>query len=173
MIRFAALPALALGLFAASPAQAAPAPRPNSPLATAVVQCRGVADEQARLRCYDQAAAAMGTALDSGAMVALDRESLRSTRRSLFGLGVKLPFLSDEDKEDEPSEIVAKVTSVNVVGMDKWSLGLDTGAVWQTTESLSRFPPPRRGDTVTIRKGFGGGFMLDFRGRKIRIRRTH
>ncbi len=175
MIRFAALPALGLtlGVFAASPAEAAPRPRPSSPIASAVVQCRGVADEQARLRCYDQAAAAMATALDSGALVALDREGMRSTRRSLFGLGVNLPFLnSGDDEEDEPKELVATIQSASVFGMDKWSLVLDTGAVWQTTESMSRMLPPRRGDSVKIHKGMAGGYMLDFRGRKLRVRRV-
>ena len=160
---------------AALPAAAAAQDKKPVPAAVAtVVGCRAEADPEARLRCFDQAASALDQAVASGALIALDRDAVRTTRRSLFGLDINLPFFGGDKGEDEPEEakeIQAVVKSARETGYANWLLELDTGAYWQTTEATPNLPMPRPGAKVTIRKGLAGGYMLDYAQRRIRAKR--
>src|SRR5688500_9182827 len=70
-----------------------------------VLRCRSVTDTVARLACFDRSAAALGSAQSKGELVTLDRQEVRKTRRSLFGLALpNLRILGDEDKSEEGSE---------------------------------------------------------------------
>ncbi len=144
------------------------------PAIASVVSCRAVQDPQARLRCFDEAASALSQAVQGGGLVALDRESVRKTRRSLFGFDVDLPFFGGSRKHDEQpeeKEIEAGVKSARDAGYGTWLVELDTGAKWQTTEAnpLLMLKP---GDKVTIKKGLAGGYMLKYRRRATRAKRV-
>ena len=65
----------------------------SQPLFDAVLACRSETDPQARLQCFDRTSGALATAAQSGAVVVVDREEVRRTRRSLFGFSLpRLPF---------------------------------------------------------------------------------
>jgi hypothetical protein len=150
--------------------------KPVAPVVASVLDCRGQTEAEARLRCFDQATSALDQAVRSGGLVALDRNAVRTTRRSLFGFNVNLPFFGGGEKaEDEPEEakqIDAVVRSARAAGFENWQLELDTGAVWQTTEATPKLGMPRTGDKVTIRKSAAGGYMLDYAQRRIRAKRV-
>lgn len=131
-------------------------------------KCRSLRADDARLRCYDAAAGALATATSSGSLIVVDKEDLRRTRRSLFGLDLpKLPFFSgDRSGEDEVEQINAKVKRVQVTRDEKWVVELETGGTWQTTEVDTRQSTPKTGDSVRIRKGSLGGFLLSVEGRR-------
>ncbi len=146
----------------------------QAPAIASVVNCRAVQDPQARLRCFDEAAAALAQAVQGGSLVTLDRESVRKTRRSLFGFDVDLPFFGGGKKHEEQpeeKEIEAAVKSARGTGNGMWLLTLDTGATWQTTEA-SPLLMPKPGDKVTIKKGLAGGYMLQYRKRSTRAKRV-
>ena len=89
----------------------APQSAPAVPAALkAVTDCRTIAESQARLACFDKQVAALAQATASGAIVALDRQAVRTARRSLFGLDLpRLPFFdSDDDDTEAPKEIYAQ-----------------------------------------------------------------
>jgi hypothetical protein len=162
-----------VGAAAASMA-AAQESKQTPPAIASVVNCRTVQDEAARLRCFDAAAAALAQAMEGGNLVAMDRESVRKTRRTLFGFDVDLPFFGGGKKHDEQpeeKEIEAAVTSAQSAGHGKWLLKLDTGAMWQTIEAAPILMP-KAGDKVTIRKGVAGGYMLQYRKRTVRAKRV-
>jgi hypothetical protein len=140
----------------------------RSALITSVLDCRDVADDQARLRCYDAAAAALGEASSAGALVVVDREAVRRTRRGLFGFSVpRLPFFrGDTSHDEEVTEIEGTIQSVRSHDFGKWIVTLADDSVWQTTEPDTRNPAPRPGQSVRIRRAALGSYMLSVEGRR-------
>jgi hypothetical protein len=139
---------------------------PTNALVDAVVRCRAEAGEDARLHCYDIAAAALSEATARGSIVVVDKEDVRKTRRSLFGFALpKLPFFGGDDSgDDQPDEIEARIKSVRGLGYGKWVIELDTGAKWQTTETSGPTRDPKPGQTMKIKKGAMGGYFLTVEG---------
>lgn len=157
-----------LALLAAS-AAAAPPPVSNQ-LIQKLVGCRGIADPAARLACLEHATAEIEKAITQKDIVVVDRETARTTRRSLFGFNLpKLPFFDHEETEQE---ISAKIASVRSLGFGKWRFELGDGAVWSTTEASSTLLP-RPGDMVTIKRAAMGSYFIKFPGeRAVRGQRT-
>lgn len=164
------------GVFALAAVSPAALAAETQPLAAAVLECRNQADEGARLRCYDAAVAAFAQAMNAGDVVLVDRQEVRQTRRSLFGLSMpNLPFFrGDDSQEEEIEEIQGTIQSASVDRHRKWTVVLDSGAVWRTTESYRGFKQPEPGKTVTLKKGTMGGYWLSLEGegavRALRVR---
>lgn len=147
----------------------------NNALITSVLNCRELADDQARLRCFDTAAAALGEASSAGSLVVVDREAVRRTRRGLFGFNMpRLPFFrGDTSQEEEVSEIEGTIRSVRALDYGKWTLTLDDNSTWQTTEANTHNPAPRAGQSVRIRRAALGSYMLSVEGQRgVRAMRT-
>ena len=155
---------------------AAAAPKDTElPLVRSLVDCQRQSDDAARLRCYDAAVAALSEATTSGKVVMVDREDVRKTRRSLFGFSLpKLPFFrGDKSSEDQQDELTAKVASAGSVGYGKYRIKLEDGALWETTEGSSVIKGPDAGDTVVIKKGPLGSYMMRIAGqRALRAKRV-
>lgn len=143
---------------------------------SAVVECRALTDDAARLRCYDEAVATLSAATASGAIVVVDREAVRNTRRSLFGFSLpKLPFFRGDtsQEEEEAREVEAVIKSASNLGYDKWQIVLEDGATWQTTEPSAQMATPRAGRSVKIRRAAMGSYMVSVDGgRSVRAMRV-
>ena len=158
-----------VGLGAAAAAQTPPAEASGSDLVNALGACRAIADAGRRLACYDEAASRLTQAVGRNDLVVLDRNDIRRTRRSLFGFHLpRLPIFGGGDREvaEAPDEITATVAGVRNLGYDKWQVRLEDGANWQTTESNSAIRGPRPGDTVVIRRGPLGSYMMRIAGQR-------
>lgn len=134
---------------------------------TELTACRDIADDAARLACFDAASAKLADAAQKREIVVLDQAEVRKTRRSLFGFNLpRLPFFGggDDDEPDAPEfqEINTTVQSVRGLGYGKWRIGIDDGAVWQTTEAMRG--TPKTGEAVKIRKGVMGAYWLSVDG---------
>src|SRR5690349_15948158 len=81
--------ALSGGAIAAPKAAKTPAPPADF---QRLIACKSIADNVQRLSCYDREVGVVGTASARGELVVMNREEIRKTRRSLFGLS--LPDLS-------------------------------------------------------------------------------
>ena len=165
--------AIFAGIALLAPAAAA-APGSSAPI-DAVLNCRSETAEQARLACYDAAAASLSAAATGGELVVVDRDDVRKTRRSLFGFSVpKMPFFRGDTSEDEqPDEIEAKIKSARGTGYDKWLFELDSGARWQTTEPLNSNRDPRPGQAIKVKKGMMGSYFLSVeKGRSVKAIRV-
>lgn len=144
----------------------------------AVVECRGLVENTERLACFDKASAALATAREKKDVVVLDRAEVQKTRRSLFGFSLpRIRLFGGDDDErsansEDVSEITGTVTNVSQTAADRWAVLLDDQSRWITTDSARGFPP-RRGETVTIRRGPLGSYDASFaKRRSIKVRRT-
>ena len=138
----------------------------QSPLIEALSRCRAQSDDAARLRCYDAAAGALTAAAAQGELVVVDQQDLKKVRKSLFGFSVpKLPFFGGDRSADETEdEITATIASVGPAGGGKWRVKLEDGALWETTEASAFIRDPKVGNTVLIKRGALGSYMMRIAG---------
>jgi len=167
LMPFLVLLAIAAGTAGVS---AATAQQRNAPQANAVaklVECRKIADPDARLKCYDAGVDGLNAAVAGGSIVVVDREDVRRTRRSLFGFTLpKLPFFKgDTSQDDTPDTIEGVIKSVKNLPNDKYLIELDGGAVWQTLQEASLQMTPKAGQKIRISSGALGGYRLSVAGR--------
>ena len=156
---------LAVVLAFAGGAVAAPKPVASPAVVQGLLDCRNVADNAARLACYDKAAAAMESATASGDLVAIDREQRRAARRQAFGFSLPtLSFLDRGEKGGEADRITATLASASQDPYGKWVVRLDDGAVWAQVEPETLARRPRPGATVVISRGLMGSFFMTIDG---------
>jgi hypothetical protein len=145
----------------------------SNALIQALSACRGVADEKARLDCYDKASTRLAEAVEKRELVVLDRQEINQTRRSLFGFSVPdIPLFRGESGEQE-SNIETTIAGASALGAGKWQIRLEDGAVWQTNESRLNLADPRPGQKIVIQRGTLGNYFLRINGQRgVRGRRV-
>lgn len=146
---------------AAGPAAAAPRARDAAAaVITELTGCKATADNAARLACFDAATAKLAAATAAGDVKIIDREDIRETRRSLFGF--ELPhvafFKGDDTAADTPASIDTTIKAVGGSEYGKFTITMEDGAVWRTTEPLPR--DPRAGMAVHIKRGALGNYFM-------------
>jgi hypothetical protein len=157
-------------LFASS-ALAADPPAPSAVL-KAVDACRGIADDGARLACFDAAAAQLASAQQKGEVVVVDREQVRAARREAFGFN--LPRLSvlgrlasqaeaggDGVAEEEDDRATFTVAGASLSGDGRWVITMDNGMVWRQTNNPVGAMTIRKGDAAEVRKGMLGAYFMN------------
>ena len=139
-----------------------------------LADCRKVADDAARLACFDAAAAALEQAEAKGDIVVVDRAQAQQVRRQAFGF--RLPSLSVFDRGDKPEEvdsIESSIVSARTEPTGKWVLKLEDGSTWTQIDVDSPSIKPKAGMPVRVRKATMGSFLLSVDGqRAFRARRT-
>lgn len=164
----AATTALALG----SAASAQTAAQPSPTVLTNVLGCRSISDAAARLACFDRSVSALGDAQSKGELVTLDRQEVRKTRRSLFGLTLpSLRILGDEDDSEEGKEIETRIVRAAPGPDGKWIFQLAEGGRWAQTDTRKFIVDPKAGQTIKIRRAALGSYTAnvnDQRGIKVK-----
>lgn len=165
---------MAAAALAPAPAMAKPKlqdARSNA-LLQALSACRAVADENARLDCYDKASARLAEAVDRKELVVLDRQEINETRRSLFGFSVpNIPLFRGESGGDS-GKLETVIAGASPLGGGKWQIRLEDGAIWQTNEARIGLGDPRPGQKIVIQRGTLGNYFLRIDGQRgIRGRR--
>ncbi|HEY1605397.1 MAG TPA: hypothetical protein VGF77_07335 [Allosphingosinicella sp.] len=175
-MRYGWMAAALIGVAALAAAKPrAPATPATSPQAyQEVIKCRTVTEDSARLRCFDQAAAALQQAAERRDIVIVDRAQVRQTRRSLFGIeGLRLPFFGGGgDESEEMSQLDGIVASASQLGDGRWVIRLEEGGTWVQTDDnpISLWPKP--GQKVLIRRAALGSYMMRINGQPgVRARR--
>jgi hypothetical protein len=159
------------------PASAPAKPKAQEARSNALIQslsaCRAVADEKARLDCYDRASARLAEAVDKKELVVLDRQEIRETRRSLFGFSVpNIPLFRGEGGGDN-GELETTIAGAASLGGGKWRIRLEDGAIWDTNETWLGLSDPRPGQKIVIKRGTLGNYFLRINGQRgIRGRRV-
>lgn len=147
-------------------AQRRPTPAPERPeVMTQLIACRAITSEAERLACFDRQVAALEQAEASREIAVVDRQQIRRTRRSLFGL--TLPDLGIFGGDDDAGEDGAGVNEINTTirsvgsGADgRMVYRLEDDSVWVQTEGrIGR--QPRSGEAVRIRRGPLGQFIAN------------
>ena len=139
----------------------------------ALVKCRAITEDAARLRCFDQAAAALQQATESRDIVMIDREQVRQTRRSLFGIeGLRLPFFGHGDEKDEVSQLDGVIASARDMG-GRWMIHLEDGSTWTQVDDNVIAIWPKAGQKVLIKRAALGSYMMRVNGQPgVRVRRS-
>jgi hypothetical protein len=132
--------------------------------------CAGIAEDAARLACYDEAfgrrsiahtgeSAAAPVTLDAG--VAASSAVATVDPVADFGLTDSQKRARDPEqaKKTMPDSITATVAHVRRRPTGELVVTLDNGQVWAQTETVSQ-AVVKPGDLVTIRKGALGSFVL-------------
>ena len=132
-------------------------------------RCRAVTAPDARLACFDAAASALETAVRSKDVQIVDRQDVRTARRSLFGFTLPRIDLfggrSEADAKDAFQELNTTVASARTVANNRVELRLAEGdALWVTTDPLAF--APRAGTKVRIRKGALGNYFINLDGER-------
>ena len=166
---FSLLAAALLSLAASAPAQDRPANRgaPNARPAAfeALVRCRAIADDSARLRCFDGAVSTLQQQAEQRELVVVDRSQIRESRRRLFGLAIpRLPVFGggsgDDDDAEEVRSIDSQVASATQYGYGRWLVRLRDGSTWAQIDDNVLALPPRPGQNVHVARAALGTFMM-------------
>lgn len=129
-----------------------------------LLACRGMSDGAARLACFDREAGVTAQGFASGDLVAADREKIRSSKRTLFGLPIpNLGLFGDDGNDVKQVEGVLAGTGFNRDG--GYTFRLEDGARWSQTDSKPIALAPRRGDKVVVKRGAMGSYFLSVKGR--------
>ncbi|MEA3031172.1 MAG: hypothetical protein QOG13_2497 [Sphingomonadales bacterium] len=178
LILFAALLLGAAASAGAQPrAQAGGQQRPE--LFEALIHCRALAEDAARLRCFDAAASALEQAAARRDVVVVDRAQVRETRRRLFGLALpRLPIFGSGDgvreEEEEVSSLEGVISSAEQNDLGQWYIRLREGGLWVQTDHNLLALQPRAGQSVVINRGVMGAYMMRVaRQPGIRVRRQN
>lgn len=155
-------------------ASAAQAASERTAVFKAVVDCRAIADSNARLACYDAAAARLDEAEAKGDVVVLDRAQTRQARREAFGFTMpSLNVFNRGEPEEQLDRVSFKVVRAWQAGPNaQWVMELDSGAVWRQIDTDTLYRKPKAGSTVEIRSAALGGYMANIDGATaIRVKR--
>lgn len=164
-MRFAMI-VVAAGVVASvvTPAMGGPKPRKadRAPLLVAVTRCRAITESTARLACFDTSVAALDAAESSQAVIVVDQQQVRETKRSLFG--ITLPDVGLFGNGNDLPQIETTLTSATVDGAGRWSFVLADGARWTQTDDNTIASRPRPNDKVIIKRAALGSFRLSVGG---------
>ncbi len=153
-------------------AQATP-PQERPETLARLMACRGIAENTARLACFDTAAGALDTAERQGDLVVIDRAGVAETRRQLFGFEMpSLPRLFGPEGAVELESIDSTLASASSVGEGRWVFRLADGSEWRQIDSERVRFRNSPGQPVRVRKGALSSFLLTVDGsRAVRVRR--
>lgn len=131
--------------------------------------CQAEPDPAKRLACYDAAVADVVAASDQGELRIVDAETVRKTRRSLFGFS--LPdfgiFGGDDEEEEKDGLDVLEttVTSVRYLTSSAFTFRIAEGdALWEVDDAPRRLLRVESGDPVVIKKAALGSYFIRFNG---------
>jgi hypothetical protein len=148
-------------------------------LAQTTTDCSTVADDGARLKCYDEQAArrkkaaapiaATPPAVAPAAAAATPTPPQSAEGPGDFGREARAVR---KKKTDAPEELVARVKTVTTRPRGAYLITLEDGQVWEETDHTSSSKPPDVGGTVTIKRGMLGSFFLSHQpGLAMRVKR--
>jgi len=165
---------LGLALLAATPAlsQGDEAPPKRAAPVQQVYDCRTVADDAARLACFDRSVAALAVAEEQREVTFADKETVKKTRRGLFGFSLPRIGLFGGGDEEEIKEIDAVVKSASADRSGKYRIVMQDGAVWQQIDTTRLPRDPKPGQAVKIKVASMGSYFASVDGQRgIRMKR--
>lgn len=163
----------AAALFTALPVAAGLSAQAAAP--DEVLKCLGIADDAARLACYDRAAPALRQAPPPAAPAATAAippapPPAPASPQQAFGAE---RLSSKERGVEEVAEITAMLVSFHQAGYERYTFTLDNGQVWTQTvaRSLSNL---KAGRSLRIEKGMVGSYnmVIDGVSGLIKVRRV-
>lgn len=162
----------------AAGAASAQTPTGNPAVLDQVYACSSIAEETARLACYDGAVGRLREAQSSGNLVAVDRQQAETVEREAFGFSLpSLPRIfgnrGNSVAAPEIAEMALEIDRVSRRGDGSATFYMTNGQVW----SLVGDENPRNvrpGGQVTVRRATLGSFLMSVEagGPALRVRRV-
>ena len=148
----------------APPAFAQPSATERPEVISRITACRAITDPAERLACFDREVGALEAAAAAREIAVVDREQVRRTRRSLFGLRLPdLGIFSDDSDEGDDGAAVREINSTirsSYTGADQRKhYVLEDNSVWVQTDG--RVQRPDAGDPIRIRRGPLGSYIAN------------
>lgn len=153
-----AVPLATAALIASTNVSAQETKSDNSTYISDLKTCQTIADDAARLSCYDAAVGTVVTASEEGAVRIISEEEVVKTRRGLFGLGIDLFGSTGEEGDLDLFESI--ITNVSVSGNTVYITIEDGAAVWQIKNARSRTKRAEPGDPVIFKKAALGSYFV-------------
>lgn len=126
--------------------------------------CQAVADDAARLACYDNAVGRVVAASDEGEVRIIDSAEVTETKRGLFGFSLpRIALFEGKDgKADEPLELLqSTITRVQTQGRNTVFLTIaDGNAVWRISGASRAAMRTEVGDSVEFKKAALGSYFI-------------
>lgn len=143
------------------------------PMVQKLYDCRSIADAGQRLACYDGAVSALEIAEAKREITIADKETVKKTRRGLFGFSLpRIGLFAGDDGENEIKEIEAVVKSVSIDRSGRYRIAMEDGAVWQQIDGTRLPRDPKPGQKVKIKVAALGSYFANVDGqRAIRMKR--
>ena len=153
---------LAVSVSAAEAAKPANMDAGRASLMQALSDCRKVADDTARLACFDKSAGALDQAESQGQVVVIDQQQAREVRRQAFGF--KLPSINLFSRgaarsEEGVDHIDLQIESAHQNSEGKWVFVAANGAVWRQTDHEDFAVDPHKGAKLRVKNGLLGSFF--------------
>jgi hypothetical protein len=137
-----------------------------------IYDCRTIADDAARLACFDRSVAALAVAEEKREVTFADKETVKKTRRGLFGFSLPRIGLFGGGEEDEIKEVEAVVKSATIDRSGKYRIVMQDGAVWQQIDTTRLPREPKPGQPVKIKVASMGSYFAAVDGQRgIRMKR--
>ena len=134
---------------------------PPPPQVNALLACRSIVDNAERLACYDKNAAVVGEAVAKRDLVVFDRESVKKTKRGLFGFSIpNLGIFGDEDDAVEVKQIDGEIASTAMNADGGYIFRLADGSRWSQMDAKPIALEPRTGDKVVVKRGALGSYIM-------------
>lgn len=137
-------------------------------------RCKAIAQDSARLTCYDRAAATILASRASGELMVMDRKTVIARKQSRFGLATSTSDMFGGGKDDDTTQVrqidtkIASVKAANSYG--RWNLELANRSVWQTIDALTF--PPDPGDKIVLKEAPLSGYRASIAsGRSVLVKR--
>ena len=145
-----------------------------------VYACAAIESDSERLACYDSAVGRLKAAEEAGEVATITRAEVEEVKKDSFGFSIpSLPKLAlpklggDKDADGALKEIQQTVTSAKLNSYKKAVVELESGQVWQQTDStkitISKKRPP---ETATVKAASMGSYMMKLdNGRSFKVKR--
>ncbi|TYC85594.1 hypothetical protein [Novosphingobium sp. BW1] len=146
-----------------------------------LAQCRALAEDAARLACFDRESAALLAASDTGAVAIVDEDEARQVRRSLYGFAVpEIAIFSktrsakaetaeadsmEEARDGDEHTLVSTITQVEGLPRGYYRVTIaEANAVWETTTKRRSASAPKVGDSVEFEAAAFGTYWMRLNG---------
>ena len=150
-------------------------PGPTPPQVNGVLACRAIGNAEQRLACFDRSAAALGDAVAKRDLVVFDRESVRKTKRGLFGFGIpNLGIFGDDNDEVEIKQIDGVIAGLAHNADGGYIFRLADSSRWTQMDGKPIALEPRVGDKVVVKKAALGSYIMSVTGQPgVKVKRLN
>jgi hypothetical protein len=142
----------------------------------ALLACRTLSDDTARLRCLDSRTADLQTQLERGDVVVATRGAINEQRQAQFGRNGRdltpIPERAARPAPPLPTRVDTTIKSVATTTDGKWVMVLPDGARWQQIDGRTLARNPKPGMAIAIRRAAMGSYLANVAGQPaMRVRR--